>query len=77
LASAFGCTGITVYYLPNFADYADYKVEDADKSLSLGGFMQWALSSFNSVEEVLINLNSIKVVKVDGKEFGRWHAEDA
>ena len=61
---------VGVYYLPNFADYADYKDEDADKSLSLGGFMQWVLSSFKSVEEVLANLDRIKVVKVDSKEYG-------
>ncbi|WP_250436601.1 linear amide C-N hydrolase [Hanstruepera flava] len=61
---------VGVYYLPNFADYADYTVEDADKSLSLGGFMQWVLSSFSSVEEVLTNLDKIKVVKVDSKEYG-------
>jgi choloylglycine hydrolase len=61
---------VGVYYLPNYADYADYNVEDANKSISLGGFMQWVLSSFKSVDEVIKNLNSIKVVKVDSKEYG-------
>lgn len=61
---------VGVYYLPNYADYAQYSVEDAKKSLSLGGLMQWVLSSFKNVDEVMENLDDIKVVQVDSKEYG-------
>ncbi len=61
---------VGVYYLPDFAEYAEYDSRLADRSLSVGDLMQWMLSSFKSVDEVLANLGSVVVVNVDNKEFG-------
>ncbi|MCH2235912.1 MAG: linear amide C-N hydrolase [Crocinitomicaceae bacterium] len=61
---------VGVYYLPDFADYAIYDSTQAEKSMSVGDLMQWMLSSFKTVDEVIANLNSVIVVDVDNKEFG-------
>lgn len=61
---------VGVYYLPGFADYAEYDSLKAKQSLSLGSCMQWMLSSFKTVDDVLENLDSIIVVKMDSKEYG-------
>jgi choloylglycine hydrolase len=61
---------VGVYYLPDFAEYAIYESAKAENSMSVGDLMQWMLSSFKTVDEVIANLNTIIVVNVDNKEFG-------
>lgn len=61
---------VGVYYLPDFAEYAVYDSTRADKSMSVGDLMQWMLSSFKTVEEVIASLNTVIVVNVENKEFG-------
>jgi choloylglycine hydrolase len=59
-----------VYYLPDFAEYAVYDSTKAENSMSVGDLMQWMLSSFKTVDEVVTNLKNVIVVNVDNKEFG-------
>jgi choloylglycine hydrolase len=61
---------VGVYYLPDFAEYAVYNSEKAENSLSVGDLMQWMLSSFKTVKEVISQLHTITVVNVENKEFG-------
>ena len=61
---------VGVYYLPGFAKYSTYDPEHAANSMSVGDLMQWMLSSFKSVDEIISNLNSVTVVEVINKEFG-------
>ncbi len=61
---------VGVYYLPDFAEYAIYDKSSAENSMSVGDLMQWMLSSFKTVDEIIANLNSVIVVNVDNKEFG-------
>lgn len=61
---------VGVYYLPDFASYAIYDSGKAEKSMSVGDLMQWMLSSFKTVDEIVANLKSVIVVNVDNKEFG-------
>lgn len=61
---------VGVYYLPGFAEYAAYDSTKAGQSMSVGDLMQWMLSSFKTVDEILANLNSVTIVNVDNKDFG-------
>lgn len=61
---------VGVYYLPGFAEYAVYDKATAAKSMSVGDFMQWMLSSFSTVDEILAALDKVVVVSVENKEFG-------
>lgn len=61
---------VGMYYLPGYASYSKYNPKNANKSLSVGDFMQWMLSSFKSVEEVRRNIKNIKVINVDDSRFG-------
>jgi choloylglycine hydrolase len=61
---------VGVYYLPGFAEYAIYDSTKANESMSVGDLMQWMLSSCKSVDEVISQLNTIKVVNVENKDFG-------
>ncbi len=61
---------VGVYYLPGYADYATYNKADAQRAMSVGDAMQWMLSSFSSVNEVIENLKTISIVKVENKDFG-------
>jgi choloylglycine hydrolase len=61
---------VGVYYLPGFAEYAVYDSSKAAISMSVGDLMQWMLSSFKTVDEIVSNLNSVIVVNVENKDFG-------
>lgn len=61
---------VGMYYLPEYASYSTYTPEQADSSMSVGDFMQWMLSSFQSVNEVKSNLDKIRVINVDDPSFG-------
>ncbi|MEI7508923.1 MAG: linear amide C-N hydrolase [Flavobacterium sp.] len=61
---------VGVYYLPGFAEYSVYDKNKTAKSMSVGDLMQWMLSSFKTVEEVLAHLNEVIVVSVENKDFG-------
>ena len=61
---------VGMYYFPGYADYAVYNREYADRSMSVGDFMQWMLSSFETVEEVKNNLDKVLVVDVIDPRFG-------
>ena len=74
---------VGMYYLPGFAEYAPFDPAQAERSLSVGDFMQWMLSTFNSVDEVTANLDRIRVIHVDDPRFGgaalpfHWKISDA
>jgi choloylglycine hydrolase len=61
---------VGMYYLPGFADFQVYKKADASKSMSVGDYMQWMLSSFKTVKEVRNHLNDVIVVNVADPRFG-------
>ena len=61
---------VGVYYFPGYASFAPYDEALADRSLSVGDFMRWMLSSFKSVAEVKANLNEVRVVNVADPRFG-------
>ncbi len=61
---------VGVYYLPGFAEYAVYDKANASVSMSVGDFMQWMLSSFKTVDDIVANLGNILVVSVENEEFG-------
>ena len=61
---------VGVYYLPDFAEYAIYNPTKAAQSMSVGDLMQWMLSSFKTVDEIIDNLKNVIVVNVENKEFG-------
>ncbi|MDZ4197842.1 MAG: linear amide C-N hydrolase, partial [Kiritimatiellia bacterium] len=61
---------VGVYYFPGYASFAPYEAAQANRSLSVGDFMRWMLSSFKSVAEVKANLNEVRVVNVEDPRFG-------
>jgi choloylglycine hydrolase len=61
---------VGVYYLPGFAEYSIYDPNERVKSMSVGDLMQWMLSSFKSVDEVIAELDKVIVVDVKNEEFG-------
>jgi choloylglycine hydrolase len=61
---------VGMYYLPGFAEYASYDPDLADRSLSVGDFMQWMLSSFRTVADVRRDLDRIRVINVQDDRFG-------
>lgn len=61
---------VGMYYFPGYASFAPYDEAQAGRSLSVGDFMRWMLSSFKSVAEVKAHLNRVRVVNVDDPRFG-------
>lgn len=61
---------VGLYYLPGFAEYKKYNTKEASNSFSVGDSMQWLLSSFNTVDEVVENFAKVNVVNVEDKRFG-------
>jgi len=61
---------VGVYYFPGYADYKRYDRRQAARSMSVGDFMQWLLSSFETVAEVRRNLDKVLVVDVKDPRFG-------
>ena len=61
---------VGMYYFPDFASFAAYDPALSDKSLSVGDFMQWMLSSFSTVKEVRENIANVRVVNVQDPRFG-------
>lgn len=61
---------VGMYYLPGFAEYQTFRPAAAHRSLSVGDFMQWMLSSFSTVAEVKRNIRSVDVVHVEDPRFG-------
>jgi choloylglycine hydrolase len=74
---------VGMYYFPGFADFRPYEASSADRSLSVGDFMQWMLSSFSTVAEARAQLESVRVVNVEDPRFGgaplpfHWKIADA
>jgi choloylglycine hydrolase len=61
---------VGMYYFPTFASFAAYDAAQASRSLSVGDFMRWLLSSFTTVAEVRANLEQVRVVNVEDARFG-------
>jgi len=61
---------VGVYYFPGYAEYKQYDQRHAADSMSVGDFMQWLLSSFETVGEVRRNLDKVRVVDVKDPRFG-------
>lgn len=74
---------VGMYYFPGFADFRPYDPAKADRSLSVGDFMQWMLSSYTTVAEVRAHLADVRVVNVEDPRFGgaplpfHWKIADA
>jgi choloylglycine hydrolase len=74
---------VGMYYLPGFASYKAYDKLHKKRSLSVGDFMHWMLSSFSSVDEVIAHLNGVDIIHIDDKRFGgaplpfHWKISDA
>jgi choloylglycine hydrolase len=74
---------VGVYYFPGFADYRKYDPAQAARSMSVGDFMQWMLSSFETVAQVRRSLDKVVVVNVEDPRFGgaplpfHWKIADA
>jgi choloylglycine hydrolase len=74
---------VGMYYFPGFAEFAPYDPSQAGRSLSVGDFMQWMLSSFRTVAEVREHLDEVTVVNVEDPRFGgaplpfHWKIADA
>jgi len=61
---------VAYFYFPGYASYGKYDEKTAHKSLSMGDYMKWVLSSFKTVKEVKANIDTIKIVSVIDKRFG-------
>jgi choloylglycine hydrolase len=59
-----------MYYFPDFASFANYDKQQADRSMSVGDLMQWMMSSFRTVREVRERLAWVRVVNVQDPRFG-------
>lgn len=74
---------VGMYYFPDFASFAPHDKAEAGRSLSVGDFMQWMLSSFATVAEVRAALDRVRVVNVEDPRFGgaplpfHWKVADA
>ncbi len=74
---------VGMYYFPGCASFAAYDPAMAQRSLSVGDFMRWLLSSFKTVAEVRAKLHEVRVVNVDDPRFGgaalpfHWKVADA
>ena len=77
---------VGMYYFPGFASHHPFDPTQAHRTLSVGDFMRWMLSSFASVDEVLSALahpDAPLVVRVDDPRFGgaplpfHWKITDA
>lgn len=74
---------VGMYYFPGFAEFSPYDPAQAGRSLSVGDFMQWMLSSFQTVAEVRAHLDEVRVVNVEDPRFGgaalpfHWKIADA
>jgi choloylglycine hydrolase len=61
---------VGMYYFPDFASFSVYEKAQAEKSLSVGDFMQWMLSNFATVKDLRSKLESVIVVNVEDPRFG-------
>ena len=61
---------VGMYYFPDFMSLAPFDPAQAARSLSVGDFMQWMLSSFRTVAEVRQALGEVRVVNVEDPRFG-------
>ncbi len=61
---------VGMYYFPGYASYSKYNSKQAAGSMSVGDFMQWMLSSFQTVDEVRKNIHTVSIVNVDDPRFG-------
>ena len=59
-----------LFYHPDFAEYAEYKSADANRSMGPTDVMQFILSNFADVAEVRQGIGKITVVKVIDKVLG-------
>jgi choloylglycine hydrolase len=59
-----------LFYHPGFAEYAEYKSDDASRSMGPTDVMQFILSNFANVSEVREEIAKISVVKVVEKALG-------
>lgn len=74
---------VGMYYFPGFAEFTPYEPAKAARTLSVGDFMQWMLSSFRTVQEARAHLEEVTVVNVEDPRFGgaplpfHWKIADA
>jgi choloylglycine hydrolase len=74
---------VGMYYFPDFMSLAPFDPAQAGRSMSVGDFMQWMLSSFSTVAEVREAIADVRVVNVEDPRFGgaplpfHWKVADA
>ncbi len=61
---------VEFFYFPGYASYGKYTKETAHKSLSMGDYMKWLLSTFKTVQEVKDNMHKVRIISVIDKRFG-------
>lgn len=74
---------VGVYYFPGYASFSKFEKSEVGRSLSVGDFMRWMLSSFSTVEQVKASLDQVRIVNVEDPRFGgaplpfHWKISDA
>ncbi len=77
---------VGMYYFPGFASHIEFDPAEQHRTLSVGDFMRWMLSTCSTVEQVLAALarpDAPLVVRVDDPRFGgaplpfHWKIADA
>ncbi|GAB3142646.1 linear amide C-N hydrolase [Marisediminicola antarctica] len=64
---------VGMYYFPGFASHREFDPAEVHRTLSVGDFMRWMLSTASTVDEVLAALarpDAPMVVRVDDPRFG-------
>ncbi len=61
---------VGMYYFPDFMNLSPFDPAQAGRSMSVGDFMQWMLSSFSTVAEVREAVVDVIVVNVEDPRFG-------
>jgi choloylglycine hydrolase len=61
---------VGMYNFPDFASFAIYDKQQADRLMSVGDLMQWMMSSFRTVREGSENLARVRIVNVHDPRFG-------
>lgn len=61
---------VGMYYFPGYAEAAPYDAGSAARSLSVGDFQRWLLSTWSTVAEVRAHLADVRVVDVADPRFG-------
>ena len=66
-----------LFYFPKYGSYPKYDASEKDVTISDTEFVAWILGSFESVEDVIAALNTVRVVSTDSRaENLHWRVAD-